>query len=117
MSKISSPVDIERLAEVERRLAAEQERRVTENRLQHYVPYVRQREFHEAGALHRERLLMAANQSGKSLAGGMETAIHATGLYPEWWKGRRFDKPTVGWVAGTTNELPWALRTRMHETR
>src|SRR6478672_5500968 len=24
--------------------------------------------------------------------------------YPDWWKGRRFDKPTIGWGAGTTNE-------------
>ena len=30
--------------------------------------------------------------------------MHATGRYPEDWKGKRFDGPTVGWVAGTTNE-------------
>ena len=24
--------------------------------------------------------------------------------YPDWWRGKRFDAPTVGWVAGTTNE-------------
>jgi hypothetical protein len=52
----------------------------------------------------RERLLIAANQSGKSLAGAMECAMHATGRYPDWWEGRRFDKPTIGWGAGTTNE-------------
>jgi hypothetical protein len=34
----------------------------------------------------------------------MECAMHATGRYPDWWKGRRFDKPTIGWGAGTTNE-------------
>src|SRR5262245_49224855 len=50
------------------------------------------------------RLLIAANQSGKSLAGGMECAMHATGRYPDWWRGRCFDKPTIGWGAGTTNE-------------
>jgi phage terminase large subunit-like protein len=49
-------------------------------------------------------LLMAANQSGKTLAGGMEVAMHATGRYPEWWTGKRFDGPTVGWVAGVTGE-------------
>jgi phage terminase large subunit-like protein len=26
------------------------------------------------------------------------------GRYPDWWKGKRFDKPTVGWVAGITGE-------------
>src|SRR5262245_26529445 len=77
------------------RLEAEKVRRAVENRLASYQPYNRQREFHHAGAQHRERLLMAGNQLGKSLAGGMETAIHATGLYPHWWQGKRFDKPTI----------------------
>jgi phage terminase large subunit-like protein len=86
------------------RLEAEKERRIVENALAHYQPYAKQAAFHAAGASHRERLLIAANQSGKSLAGGMECAMHATGRYPEWWTGKRFDKPTIGWGAGTTNE-------------
>jgi terminase large subunit-like protein len=47
---------------------------------------------------------MAAIQSGKTLAGGMECAMHATGRYPDWWKGKRFDRPTIGWIAGMTGE-------------
>jgi len=47
---------------------------------------------------------MAGNQLGKTLAGGFEAAIHATGLYPKDWQGKRFDKPTVGWAAGVTGE-------------
>ena len=86
------------------RLEAIKAQRAVENALAHYVPYPRQKQFHNAGATHRERLLIAANQSGKSLAGGMECAMHATGRYPDWWRGRRFDKPTIGWGAGTTNE-------------
>jgi hypothetical protein len=34
----------------------------------------------------------------------LRCTIHATGRYPEWWQGKRFDKPTVSWVAGTTGE-------------
>src|SRR5262249_46034010 len=94
----------EKLEAFERRLAAEREKRRVENALAHYVPYEKQRAFHGAGATHRERLLIAANQSGKTLAGGMECAMHATGRYPSWWTGKRFDKPTIGWCAGTTNE-------------
>ncbi len=30
--------------------------------------------------------------------------MHLTGLYPEWWKGRRWDRPIVAWVAGITGE-------------
>jgi hypothetical protein len=31
-------------------------------------------------------------------------AMHLTGLYPEWWDGRRFDKPIRAWAAGVTGE-------------
>lgn len=82
---------------------AELERRISENRLAHYGPYAKQREFHEKGSV-RERLFMAGNQLGKTVAGGFEAAIHATGRYPDWWQGRRFDKPTMGWAAGITGE-------------
>src|SRR5215469_17728345 len=76
-------------------LQSEKQRRLTENRLKYYEPYPKQLDFHAAGAAHRERLLMAGNQLGKTLAGGFEAAIHATGRYPEWWQGKRFDGPTI----------------------
>ncbi len=83
---------------------AEHKRRIETRRLLFYRPYAKQQDFHAAGAAHRERLFMAGNQLGKALAGGFEAAIYATGLYPAWWQGRRFDKPTVGWAAGVTGE-------------
>ena len=86
-------------------LTAEKKRRSIENRLQYYRPYEKQIDFHNAGARHRERLLMAGNQLGKTLAGGNEAAMHATGRYPDWWNGRRFDGPTVGWACGVTGEV------------
>jgi phage terminase large subunit-like protein len=82
----------------------EHKRRIDTRRLVFYRPYAKQKDFHAAGAGHRERLFMAGNQLGKTLAGGFEVAIHATGLYPAWWAGRRFDKPTVGWASGVTGE-------------
>lgn len=36
--------------------------------------------------------------------GGYEVTLHLTGDYPEWWEGRRFDKPIDAWVAGDTKE-------------
>src|SRR5215468_10943394 len=86
-------------------LTAEKTRRSTENRLAYYKPYPKQLEFHAAGAQSRERLLMAGNQIGKTMAGGMEAAMHATGRYPDWWKGRRFDRPTNGWACGVSGEV------------
>ncbi len=47
---------------------------------------------------------MAGNQLGKTLAGGFEVAMHATGLYPSWWTGKRFTAPIRAWVAGVTGE-------------
>lgn len=66
--------------------------------------YPKHKAFFDAGAAHRERLFMAANQVGKSTAGGYEVSCHATGLYPDWWEGRHFDHPCDIWVAGDTNE-------------
>jgi phage terminase large subunit-like protein len=48
--------------------------------------------------------MMAANQSGKTLAGGFEVAMHATGQYPSWWTGKRFGRPIHAWAAGVTGE-------------
>lgn len=47
--------------------------------------------------------MIAANRSGKSLAGGIEMAFHATGRYPDWWEGRRFTKPVNCWAVGVSN--------------
>jgi phage terminase large subunit-like protein len=92
------------LSEIEQRIVKEQDRRLVENRLAHYKPYEKQRRFHAAGANHRERLLMAGNQLGKTLAGSFELAMHTTGRYPDWWTGKRFNRPIVAWAAGTTGE-------------
>lgn len=62
-------------------------------------PYDKQREFFATGKNFTERMLIAGNQLGKSFAGAYETAFHLTGLYPDWWEGRRWDRPTNGWVA------------------
>lgn len=69
-----------------------------------YEPNAKQALFHQQGATHTERLLMAGNQQGKTTAGGAEGAMHALGRYPDWWKGKRFDHPTRGWVSGISNE-------------
>ena len=64
----------------------------------------KQKEFHTAGATHNERLFMAGNQLGKTLSGGAETAMHLTGLYPDWWQGKRFNEPVRFWAASVTGE-------------
>jgi phage terminase large subunit-like protein len=68
-----------------------------------FQPYAKQKEFMAAGSAFPERLLVAGNQNGKTHIGAFEVACHMTGLYPEWWTGRRFTKPTRGWIAGETS--------------
>lgn len=83
-------------------MAKELDRRRRRNRLTSYRPYAKQREFHEAGRVHRERLFMAGNQLGKTVAGSAEWAYHLTGRYPDWWAGRVFEEPGRYWAAGET---------------
>lgn len=85
-------------------MAAEEART---NRLRHFYferASQKQRDFHALGGRFRERLFMAGNQLGKTVAGGAEWAMHLTGIYPEWWQGRRWDRPVTFWAAGVTGE-------------
>jgi phage terminase large subunit-like protein len=64
--------------------------------------YAKHLEFFKAGAIHKERLFMAGNRCGKTEAGSYEITCHLTGIYPDWWEGRRFDKPIMALCAGDT---------------
>lgn len=67
--------------------------------------YAKHLQFFRAGVEHQERAAIAANRVGKSFGiGGYETTLHLTGLYPEWWEGRRFEHPVDVWAAGDTSE-------------
>ena len=103
LPQLSLPPDLS-LPQLVSILEREQGYRSSRNRLKSYQPYLKQAEFHAAGAQYRERLLMAGNQLGKTLCAGAEVAIHATGRYPHWWQGKRFDKPGAMWVSGVTGE-------------
>ena len=86
-------------------LAAEISRRQRTSRLRFYKPYPKQREFHAAGLTHRERLFVAGNQLGKTLAGAAEMSMHLTGEYPDWWQGRRFADPIMALSGSESTEL------------
>jgi phage terminase large subunit-like protein len=95
-------------------LLEEKKRRSSQNKLATLYPetgplrrelYPKHMEFFAAGLTYRERCAMCANRIGKSFGmGGYESSLHATGLYPDWWKGKRFDGANDGWAAGKTNE-------------
>lgn len=111
-------VDLQRMTPEQRlelvALLDEAKRRAGQNKIDNYYPdtgplrrelYPRHLEFFWAGGKYRERCFMAGNRIGKTEgSGGFETALHLTGQYPDWWPGRRFDRPVRGWAAGKTNE-------------
>jgi phage terminase large subunit-like protein len=70
-----------------------------------FVPYPKQQEFFDQGAIFRERCFSAGNQLGKSEAGAFELTCHLTGEYPKDWMGRTFDRPTEWWAGGITGKL------------
>ena len=84
------------------KIAKELERRKATNRIDDYDPYDYQKKFHNT--LAQQRLLMAGNRVGKSFCGAMEVAYHATGKYPSWWAGKRFNRPVRCWAGGVSNE-------------
>jgi phage terminase large subunit-like protein len=95
-----------------RALAAE-ERHRARNKFARFFPdtgpyrrelYPKHLEFMRAGHNHRERCFMAANRIGKSETGAFEVTAHATGRYPDWWEGHRFDRPIKIWACGETNK-------------
>lgn len=62
-------------------------------------------QFFAAGATEWERAMIAANRVGKTWGvGSYEVTCHLTGIYPDWWVGKRFEEPTDGWAAGDTSE-------------
>ena len=72
--------------------------------------YAKHLAFMAAGAQHRERMLLAGNQVGKTEVGAYEMTCHLTGRYPSWWRGRRFDSGNVqAWAAGDTTKTVRAI--------
>ena len=65
--------------------------------------YYKHLEFLKDGKTFRQRAFLAGNRVGKSETGAFEAVCHLTGIYPQWWEGKRFDKPTNGWVVGKTS--------------
>ncbi len=104
-SKQLTEYSAEDLAKLKQQLIAEKTKRLAERKLWTYRPYKKQAEFHEKGSTFRERLFMAGNQLGKTWSGAFEMAMHLTGEYPDWWQGRRWDRPVAAIAGSESTEL------------
>ena len=54
-------------------------------------------------ATYPENLFLAANRIGKTLLGAYVATCHATGIYPDWWDGKRYNRPVKIWIGGDTS--------------
>ena len=109
---LEEKTEIRKAAEEFLKLAAEVERRKSRRKIYEFYPdtgplrrelYKPHMAFFGAGKWARERCMIAANGIGKTEGvGGYELALHLTGLYPDWWEGRRFKHPIKAWAAGDT---------------
>lgn len=70
-----------------------------------FRPYAPQIEFCNLSADKREILFMAGNQTGKTRGGAYCATAHLTGLYPSWWRGRRFNHPVRAWAGGEGGKI------------
>ncbi len=68
---------------------------------EHYTKHI---QFMKAGATYPQRAIVGGNRVGKSEACHYEVACHATGLYPSWWEGKRFNKPLNILCLGVTHD-------------
>jgi phage terminase large subunit-like protein len=68
------------------------------NQLKYFRPFEHQKNFFVTKS--DRRGILAANRIGKTVSTCYETAMHLTGIYPDWWEGHRFAKPITCMVAG-----------------
>lgn len=94
-------------------LLEEQERRTSGRKIFNYFQdtgilrrelYPKHVNFFAEGKTKLERAAIAANRVGKTTMSAYETTLHLTGLYPDWWPGRRFNHPVEWWAASDTSE-------------
>lgn len=64
--------------------------------------YPKQMKFFASESKDDEIALFGGNRTGKTHCGCFADALHLTGLYPDWWPGRRYDRPIDMWLATDT---------------
>lgn len=99
------------------KLAVEMKRHISENRLKYQYAKVNermergapgaynwQRDFHNAGGEYKLRIISGGNRTGKTETPCAEIAIHATGRYPDWWRGRTWSRGVTIWSGSVSSE-------------
>jgi phage terminase large subunit-like protein len=92
-------------------LLEERERRKKYNQAKKYFPttgpfcrdkYPIHMKMLAATKTHSELAMVAANRVGKTFLWSYAIRCWATGKYPDWWVGKRWDRPVNIWIASIT---------------
>ncbi len=87
-------------------LLIEKDRRIRFNKMGNWFPeegplrkdlYPKHIQFINASSSYLQRAFISANQCGKTQTGAYEMAVHLTGRYPKWWKGKKFFHAIKAW--------------------
>ncbi len=83
-------------------LVAEKERRDRLRKFDLFVPYPKQAEWLNYNIPIKS--IFGGNRVGKTMTASFEMTCHLTGIYPEWWTGKRFFAPIEAWSVAVTTE-------------
>ena len=92
----------------------EEEKALRRLRFDFYKPHPKHLEFHALGLNAKERLFLAANRIGKTMACSLEVCMHLTGHYPDWWSGYRYTRPINAWVSGVSGKEVFEILERRY---
>jgi phage terminase large subunit-like protein len=81
-------------------------RKNTPNRVIHHIEAAGAHECTCIEVAHHDHTFVTAHGivTHNTVAAGTETTYHLTGKYPNWWDGRRFDRPVRALASGDTHE-------------
>src|ERR1035437_2973919 len=83
-------------------LVAEKERRDRLRKFDLFVPYPKQAEWLNYNIPIKS--IFGGNRVGKTMTASYEMTCDRTGIYPEWWTGKRFFAPIEAWSVAVTTE-------------
>ena len=76
--------------------------------------YKKHIQFITATATHNFCLFGAGNQLGKTMCASYMLRVWATGKYPDWWAGKRWDRPVSIIIASVTpSQIRKAIQTKL----
>ena len=61
-------------------------------------------EFMNASLYHSQLAFIAANRTGKTQTGACLMTYHLSGVYPDWYQGKRYLNPIDAWAVGKSTQ-------------